>query len=222
LVLPLRPEDYAGLLVSEVDFDRHVLTFGTRLAGRDFNKGRQSFQMPFPPEFAPLLRMCAGGRVAGPLLVRRAVWNGNNRARLQAASQAEVETHFERALQSARAGEVQADQDLKRLFRRLLLDLGGVSQDALAKEFKQLLSQLSPAVTARFYDLRASCTTELERSGVSHLVQRYVTGHTTSDIMYEYSSLDPCGQMQKYFDFIRPLLTAIEERMMALEAQAAA
>ena len=28
LVLPLRPEDYTGLLVSEVDFDQHVLRFG--------------------------------------------------------------------------------------------------------------------------------------------------------------------------------------------------
>jgi hypothetical protein len=219
LVLPLRPEDYTGLLLSEVDFDQRVLRFGTRMAGRDFNKGRQSFLMPFPPEITPLLRHCAGDRVAGPLLVRRAVWNGDSRPRLKASSPAEVEILFERAIQAARTGEIQADQDLKRLFRRLLLDLGGVSQDALAKEFKQLLSRLSPGVTARFYDLRASCTTELERSGVSHLVQRYVTGHTTSDIMYEYSSLDPSGQMQKYFDFIRPLLTAIEERRRALEVK---
>jgi hypothetical protein len=33
LVLPLRPEDYTGLLISEVDFFSRVLCFGRRLAG---------------------------------------------------------------------------------------------------------------------------------------------------------------------------------------------
>jgi hypothetical protein len=126
LVLPLRPEDYTGLLVSEVDFDQQVLHFGTRLAGRDFNKGRQSFQAPFPPELARLLRRCAAGRVAGPLLLRRAVWDGSGPSRLVASSPTEVEAHFEQALGTSPPDEIQADQDQKRLFRRLLRGLGCV------------------------------------------------------------------------------------------------
>ena len=70
LVLPLRPEDYTGLLISEVDFNERVLNFGTRLGGWDFNKGQQSFRTSFPPEMEPLLRRCVDGRSDGPLLRR--------------------------------------------------------------------------------------------------------------------------------------------------------
>jgi hypothetical protein len=37
LVLPLRPDEAEGLLVSDVDFERGWLTFGTRIGGGDFN-----------------------------------------------------------------------------------------------------------------------------------------------------------------------------------------
>jgi hypothetical protein len=54
MVLPLRPEDYTGLLISEVDFSARTLHFGTRFGGWDFNKGQQSFRVPFPAELDPL------------------------------------------------------------------------------------------------------------------------------------------------------------------------
>jgi hypothetical protein len=47
-------------------------------------------------------------------------------------------------------------------------------------------------------------------------VQRYVTGHTTSDILYTYASLDPVGQMQKYFNYVQPILDAIRSRAIEL------
>ncbi len=40
----------------------------------------------------------------------------------------------------------------------------------------------------------------------------YLTGHTTSDILNEYTSLDPVAAMQKYFSTIQPLLDAIKNR----------
>ena len=57
-----------------------------------------------------------------------------------------------------------------------------------------------------FYNLRGSISTDLNRAGVSRLVQRYVSGHTTSHILMDYVSLDPATEMQKYFEQIKPLL----------------
>lgn len=216
LVLPLRPEDYAGLLISEVDFEQSVLRFGTRLGGRDFNKGRQSFTTPFPTAIGPLLRRCVAGRADGPLLRRRAIFEGRSQPSLVVDSSADVVAHFDTALQRAPDGDIQAAQDSKRLFRRILREMGGVSEDVLAREFKPLLARVMPSNVKRFYDLRASCSSELERCGVSHLVQRYVTGHTTDDIMYQYNSLDPVSEMQKYFVSIGSLLTAISKRAAEL------
>jgi hypothetical protein len=76
LVLALRPDEYTGLLVSEVDFSQRTLHFGTRLSGWDFNKGRRSFQVPFPDVLEPLLRQCVAGRGDGPLLRKRTVVEG--------------------------------------------------------------------------------------------------------------------------------------------------
>ena len=70
MVLPLRPDEAAGLLVSDVHFTESWLEFGTRLGGADFcTKGRQSFKLPFPrKEAATDSDTCISGRVAGPLL----------------------------------------------------------------------------------------------------------------------------------------------------------
>ena len=56
----------------------------------------------------------------------------------------------------------------------------------------------------------------MERAGVSHLVQRYVTGHTASDILFEYVSLEPHKEMQKYFVTIEPLLIAMHHQAQQL------
>src|SRR5262249_12411759 len=63
LVLPLRPDEYTALLISDVDFSRRILHFRTRLGGRDFNKARQSFILPFPKALVPLFKTCIGDRV---------------------------------------------------------------------------------------------------------------------------------------------------------------
>jgi hypothetical protein len=54
LTLPLRPEEAAGLLVTDVNWANGWLAFGTRLGGADFNKGRQDFVLPFPDELRSL------------------------------------------------------------------------------------------------------------------------------------------------------------------------
>ena len=135
MVLPLRPEDYTGLLISEVDFAGRVLHFGTRFGGWDFNKGQQSFRVPFPPELDSLLRHCVAGRAEGPLLRQRTVADGRRRPKVLVRSREDLEELFGRAMAAAIPGTIQAKQDGKQLFRRLLRSMGGVSPDSLAKEF---------------------------------------------------------------------------------------
>jgi hypothetical protein len=217
LVLPLRPEDYTGLLVSEVDFEGRLLKFGTRLDGWDFNKGQQAFRVPFPVELEPLLRACVAGRADGPLLRQRTIADGRRQPKLRISSADEIRDGFERALIAAKPGQIQAKQDGKRLFRRLLREMGGVSPDSLAKEFDGLAREVRAPAGARFYDLRGSATTDLKDAGVDRLIQLYVTGHSLGpEILSNYVSLRLQEDMATYFRQITPLLAAIAERSRQL------
>ena len=53
-------------------------------------------------------------------------------------------------------------------------------------------------------------------ANLAHLEMRYLTSHSTDDILNQYASLDPVRAMNLYFDTIRPLLGAIRERAVAL------
>lgn len=217
LVLPLRPEDYTGLLVSEVDFAEGVLRFGTRMSGWDCNKGQQSFRVPFPTQIASLLRACADGRVDGPLLRQRSVVESRRQPRITVNSAEEIQAQFERALAAAKPGTIQAAHDGKELFRRLLRDMSGVSPDTLAKEFKSLLKSVTAPADARFYDLRGSVNTDMNRARVSHLFQLYVTGHSLdAEILSRYVSLELGSEMESYFRHIGPLLDSIQARAVQL------
>jgi len=71
LTLPLRPDEAAGLLVRDVDFQHGWLEFGAHLAECNFTKEQLAFKLPFPGELEPLLRRCIGSRTDGPLLRNR-------------------------------------------------------------------------------------------------------------------------------------------------------
>jgi hypothetical protein len=111
----------------------------------------------------------------------------------------------------ARPGTIETMQDRKELFRQLLVELGGLSTDALAEQFKRLAKRLGLNGTT-LKDLRSSISTDMERSGIDLLNLRYLTSHSTNDIMNEYVSLNPCAAMAKYFATIAPLLGALAER----------
>ena len=217
LVLPLRPEDFSGLLISEVKFTDCTLSFGRRLSGWDFNKGQQTFNVPYPPELDSLLRICAGDRPDGPLLRQRTIFEGRRQPKITINSTEEIRDRSNGTLAVAKPGEIEAAQDGKRLFRRLLRDMGGVSPDSLAKEFRLLLTQLESPDRARFYELRGSVNTDLNTAGVSHLFQLYVTGHAVDgEILSRYVSLQLVAEMQKYFQYVQPLLVSIRERSAEL------
>jgi integrase len=211
-VLPLRPEDFSGLLIADVNFEEKFFQFGPRFGGGDFNKGRQKFSCPFPEELLGLLSHCVGSRAGGPVLRRREIFEGRRQPRVPVDSAAEVERHVESALRNAAPGELQSPQDYKRGIRACLRRMGGMSEDSQAKEFKQLFAKAGQGGALRPYDLRGSINTEMENAGVSLLVQRYVTGHRTNDIQNHYVSLDPALQMRKYFDRLAPLFAAIKAR----------
>lgn len=212
LVLPLRPEDFAGLLLSDVDADQHVLLFGSRFAGGDVNKGRQEFSCPYPSELEDLLRLCIGGRSAGPLLRSRDVYTGRRRPRLAVTAPEDMSRHIQSALRTAGPGELQAPQDHKRIIRRCIRDMGGMSEGAMAKELKKLFALAGVTGDQNAYQLRRSINTEMDQAGVSLLVQRYVTGHGTRDVQNHYVSLNPTDQMRKYFNAVSPLLDRLQDR----------
>jgi len=215
LILPLRPEDFTGLLISEVDLDCCEIACGTRFGGRDFGKGRRSFVSPFPTAVIPLLRVCIGNRTAGPLLQSRDVFEGRRNPCTIVHTKVDVESHVEQVLASASPDDIQCPNDQKRLVRRVLRELGGLSGDSLYKEFKALFHSSIPE-NIRPYDLRGSITTELDRVPISRHIQLYVTGHAIPDILGEYVCLDPAQEMSRYFATLDPLFKAMAARAAQL------
>jgi len=217
IVLPLRPEDYTGLLISEVDFAGRVLHFGTRFGGWDFNKGQQSFRVPYPPELDLLLRHCVADRAEGPLLRQRTIADGRRRPKVLVRSREELEELFRREMAAAKPETIQAKHDGKQLFRRLLRSIGGVSPDSLAKEFDQVSENVTVPAGARFYDLRGSVTTDLKDARVDLLLRKYITGHSLdAEIMSRYESIKLHADTEVYFQHIQPLLNAITARSQFL------
>jgi integrase len=213
MVLPLRPDEAAGLLVTDVDFGKGWLEIGGGPAADNFTKAHQSFKLPFPEELKPVLQTCIAGRVAGPLLRGRKAFTDGAPG---ISSAEELKSLYEARLMRERPGTIANEHDRKLLFRRLLRDLGGVSEDALNKEFKKLLAAVGAKNGATLYTLRSSVTTGMHRANLPHLEMRYLTGHSVNDILNDYTSLDPVGAMRRYFDTIRPLLAALADRARTL------
>jgi hypothetical protein len=212
-VLPNRPEDITGLLISDLDFNRREIQFGTRFGGADYNKGRMSFRSIWPWQLDAILLYLVGDRKTGPLIMRRTVVEGRRRPRATAASASDVKVLFDRSLARAGARDIQADNDRKNAFRRVLRTLGGVDEDALAREFKALLGQVRPGHAAPLYDLRDAATTDMKDAGVDTIFRRYVTGHSlTGEILASYETQSLALHMARYFDHVRPLLDAIARR----------
>jgi integrase len=213
LVLPLRPDEAAGLLVSDVNFVRGWLEFGERFTDVNFTKEATAFKLPFPDELKPILQACIAGRAEGPLLrSRRAFEEGG----AGVTSSNELRRVYDQALGEQPRNSIQSAHDRKLLFRGVLRDLGGVPEDEMAKEFKRLVSSLGINNGATFYTLRSSVTTAMKDAHLPHLELRYLTSHSTNDILNEYATLDPVAAMKKYFESIAPLLSAITDRAREL------
>ena len=158
----------------------------------------------------PLLSRLIGGRVDGPLFRTRAEFAKPLCSSIPNSS--ELATRFDAYLTALPRREVHTEQDRKMFFRRFLHDLGGISKDRLAGEFKAVLGKISNPPRVKMYDLRHTVTQSMKDSGMPHVDLRYLTSHTTSDIINSYVSLNPAKSMAMYFDKIPGVLSAIEER----------
>ena len=202
-------------LFGDVNFEKGWLQFGEQFKDANFTKGRTAFMSPFPPELRPILTACIGGRAEGPLLRSRRAFE--RRMSVETVpSLAHLVQLFDAELIGQPPGIIQAEQDRKLLFRSLLRRLGGVTEDAMNREFKKLLVAVGVNNGATLYTLRSSVTTAMHCAGLPHLEMRYLTGHSTNDILNVYTSLDPVGVMGRYFETARPLLDAIKRRSTEL------
>jgi len=207
LLLPCRPEEFCGLLVSDVDFEARLLRFGDRFGGSDFTKGRQSFVVPFPVELEPVLRALVDGRREGPLLRTRRAFENPGASAFDGVDA--LKKVVAQALAMAPSAEVQTLQDRKKAIRRLLRRHGGVSHEEVAKEFDGLQQIVLGERRFTLKDLRHAVTQDLRDSGVEWLEARFLTGHTTKDILNAYSGLGVDREIKKYFQHARPLLEVV-------------
>jgi hypothetical protein len=213
-ILPPRPDEFVGLLISDVDFVHRRLVFRTRFGGNDFSKGRQSFVMPYPSAIEPLLIALVGGRTEGPLFRTRSEFARPSRSILSDTSA--LVRRFDAHLAALPRERVQTEQDRKTAFRQFLCKMGGVTSDRLTKEFKSILSTLRSQPVARMYDLRHAVIQMMKDSGMPHIDLLYLTSHSTGDIINTYSSITPDRSMERYFELIPKTLEAIAARAAEL------
>jgi len=209
-VLAPRPDEFVGILVSDVDFTKKHISFGTRFGGNDFNKSHQSFVVPFPPEVEPLLRTLVGGRTEGPLLRGKTEFARPLRSSFHSLK--ELTTDFDEYLGKLPGQTVHSAQDRKAAFRSFLKDRGGVASDVLSREFKKCLRELPDSSRVTLYDLRHSVTQAMKDSGMAHLDLRYLTSHATNDILNEYTSIDVQKTMATFYKTIPGVLNALRLR----------
>jgi integrase len=216
-VLPLRPEQVSGLLISDVDWENHVFSFGTRFDGKDFTKSGTSFRVPFPQEWEPLLHAAIGSRCDGPVFLRPRVFAGQERPKIQVVRPGNMEAAVKKALAAAAAVGNLTDNDAKNVCRATIALAGGVMPDELSDLFARVAANAGVIDNVRYYDLRGSVESEMEAVGMPSTHQRYVMGHETiaGGSLDEYMALnlDKIREsMGRYFDFARELISATVER----------
>ncbi|MEI8195236.1 MAG: hypothetical protein WCI73_04945 [Phycisphaerae bacterium] len=213
LILPERPEDFVGLLVSEVDLAQRQLCFGTRCSGDDTTKSGVAFHVPYPEELAPVINWLVVGRDEGPLLQDRKIREHGKSPAIAAATSAELEARFDQYLAHLPPKETTCAQDRKKHFRRFLLKLGGISTDTLAREFHKALQVVRPGWKARFYDVKGSVTTDMKSSRMDYITRMYLTGHSLNgEILASYESQRLLEDTANYYRHVAPLLNAIRQR----------
>lgn len=212
-VLPCRPDELSGLLISDASFAPRELVFNGHFGGDDHSKARLAFRVPFPPELEALLRWSIGERTEGPLLRKRTVVEGSRLPRLTYETHGQLNETFGRFIANQGSHEVQSQQDRKRCFRQFLRSMGGVGEDEMAREFKKTLQLVRPGQSTTFYKTRTSVTTDMKNAGVDVVFRRYITAHSLEgEIFGHYEHQDLELHMGRLFDHLRPLLNAIAER----------
>jgi integrase len=211
MVLPARPEELCTRLISDVDWGKKLIRFGTGLGGVDFTKSRTKYCLPITEEMIPLLRACIDGRSEGPLLCKRAIWDDSKYPKHVVNNRADVEGLIGEAILKDKSGSLITPHDRKKRYQRILTELGGMKPDDLRAAFLAVRNRAGIS-RGRLYDLRHAVSTDLNLAGVRFLEERFLTGHETNDIMNDYVSLDPHGEFAKYIGYAKPLFEAVLRR----------
>lgn len=218
-VLPVRPAELAGLLIPEMDIEDRVLRLRTRFKGRDWTKSKTSFSVPFPCELLPLIVAAVAGRTDGPVFRARRFFDGSKKPKTRIADSGDMDTIVERTLAKA-ASSIDGPADTKPIVRKALVRAGGITTDELAREFKKLRRAAGVESSESSYKLRSSVLTDMTASGVSKIVQEYLAGHALRGTLDEYYIVrtleDIATQMERYWEYARDLLDAIQERAVQL------
>jgi len=163
-ILPLRFEDPARLLISDIDFEHRTLRLGGHFGGSDHNKGKVEVTMPLPEELVILFRACAGNRTEGPLFLSLKAIENPQKFKTTWESTEDLQQSFEEQLLTTRQS-VSNQQDRKNFFCQVMQhELGAVSSDRIGKEMKSLFGLIG-LEGVRPYEIRSGVTTEMARSG---------------------------------------------------------
>ena len=114
---------------------------------------------------------------------KRSIYEGRSTPGIDINGAGDMQEHVEQALRKAGSKELRGPLDTKRIIRRLIVEAGGASGDALSAEFEKLKHLAGIEAKAPFYELREAVTTELNGVGIPENIRRYVTGHILTDIM---------------------------------------
>ena len=221
-ILPLRPEQLTGLLIRDVDWENHVLIFGTRFDEHDRTKGQTSFRVPFPAKWEPVIRAAVRERSAGPLYVERNIFEGDQQPKLTCRNRTDLDDALHAALEAGAARGPLPAGDAKDICRNVIHQAGGITPDALQRDFMKLANVAGLDGNFRYYDLRGSIVTEMERVAVPTHIQRYIMGQQVLDpgTLDPYRSLTIEGlreAVQPHWDFCRELIDGVLDRGRRLE-----
>lgn len=216
-LLPLRPEQLAGLLIPEISWQEQTLWFGTRFGEHDFTKGRTTFRVPYPRQLEVLLRAAVGNRRDGPVFLSRSVFEKRKMPDIELESGENFTAAVQQALAEADPEDYVNIDDGKAICRAAIAKAGGVTENALAKEFHRLAIDAGIEGNDRFYDLRSSVHSEMLKVGVPEEYRRYCMGHRelSGGSLDDYTRLDIDSlrtEMMRYWEFAGELIEAIVER----------
>ena len=211
ILLADRADELAGLCIEDVDLNRRHLMFGINNTDLNFTKGHTAFRIPYVQALDGLINSLIAGRSQGPLIRQVSYQN-------EVAPQS-VDLGATWQVEAAKApSRVRTSNDKKELFREVMRINGGASADYIGKLFAKVakragLRGLQPGFC------RDSVTHLMERSGMTHLSLRYLTSHSTNDILNTYTGLDIDGEMAKYYAMVSGLVQAIASRFPSLPVE---
>ncbi len=211
LILPVRPDDFCGLLINEVDFATGLMRFPLRFEERDGSKRRIPFAVPFPPALKPVLQAAIARRTDGPVLRKRCVYEGVV-PRLVVSQPGDLQRHIHTSLAAQKPATA---DDAKRVCRAVIQRAGGTDPGELYRNFKRLVRVAGLESNVTLYDCRRAGSTEFEQVNAPMLARRYLTGHSTNDIMAQYTSFTPEDLNRaaaQHWAFAAPLIDAIAHR----------